>query len=89
VRQAREVFDQICAAGSPADEFAYAGLINCYRHMSPVSAVRCSAVGCNGLGEEWADSAQASSSCRGQGSRPFSARQPLHFVLSRANLKLT
>lgn len=37
--QAREWFDEIVATGRPADEFAFAGLANCYRQMPAVSTL--------------------------------------------------
>lgn len=33
MQAARQVFDEIVASGHAADEYAYAGLANCYRHM--------------------------------------------------------
>lgn len=36
MKGAREWFDDIVASGRPADEFAYAGLANCFRNMPQV-----------------------------------------------------
>lgn len=36
MKQTRAWFDEICASGHPANEFAFAGLANCYRHMAEV-----------------------------------------------------
>ncbi|PRW56853.1 pentatricopeptide repeat superfamily isoform A [Chlorella sorokiniana] len=35
IKGTREWFDEIVASGRPADEFAFAGLANCYRHIAP------------------------------------------------------
>lgn len=34
----REWLDDIVASGRPADEFAFAGMANCFRNMAPVGA---------------------------------------------------
>lgn len=42
IKGAREWFDDIVASGRPADEFAFAGLANCFRNIPPVSLCFCS-----------------------------------------------